>query len=121
MYEQKLLLESSEQEHIHERKSTLYDESYYVNQIQQLEAENRMFKSEVENLNISLEELNANIKIYKSNINEEAMLQASGSNFLPPLPPSMSQESFLSEIHSSKEDEVTFFLIWNCLKIALSH
>lgn len=88
----------------------MYDESYYLNQIAQLESENKLFKSEMEKLNANIEELDANLKIYKTNIQEDdddddAVFGNTG--FMGhAIPASISQESFLSEINSSQDNEV---------------
>lgn len=109
IYEMKLKLEDSHQEYYHERKNTMYDESYYLNQIAQLESENKLFKSEMEKLNANIEELDANLKIYKTNIQDDDDDDAvfrNGGFMGHAIPASISQESFLSEINSSQDNEV---------------
>lgn len=81
----------------------MYDESYYLNQIAQLEGENKLFKSEMAKLNENIGELEANIKIYKSSIQDDDEEVAFGNHGIPS---SISQESFLSEITSSKDNDV---------------
>ena len=90
------LLDNAEQEQMYQRKSTLYDESYYLNQIKQLETENKMFKTEVETLNTSLLELNANLKIYTTNKNDNDSISDVFNK----------QDSFMCEMTSQNEDEV---------------
>lgn len=108
----KLQLENAQQEQFYQRKNTLYDESYYLNQIKQLENENQTFKNEIQNLNSNLEELHANIKIFKTNIHEDEMSSLVDGHVLNTgfMSKSDTQESFLSEIANSKEDEVRVFL-----------
>ena len=106
IFQSRLLLENSQQEYCHERKNTMYDESHYVNQIAQLESENKLFKTEIDKMNENIDELNANIKILRTNIQDDRF-----NEFLPDIPSSISQESFLSEITSSKDDEVNYFFI----------
>jgi len=108
--ELKLQLENLIQEQYYQRKSTLYDESYYTNQIGELEIENQLLKNEIQNLSTSLEELQASLKISKNNFNAEDELSSLSSHgqvlnngFLQV---SNTQESFLSEISSTKEEEV---------------
>ncbi len=108
--ELKLQLENLIQEQYYQRKSTLYDESYYTNQIEQLEIDKQILKNEIQNLSTSLEELQASLKISKNNFNAEDELSSLSSHgqvlnngFLQV---SNTQESFLSEISSTKEEEV---------------
>lgn len=108
IYETKLQLEDSHQEYCQERKSTMYDESYYLNQIAQLEGENKLFKSEMAKLNENIGELEANIKIYKSSIQDDDEEVAFGNHGIPS---SISQESFLSEITSSKDNDLLQTLV----------
>lgn len=95
------LLDNAEQEQMYQRKSTLYDESYYLNQIKQLETENKMFKTEVETLNTSLLELNANLKIYTTNKNDNDSISDVFNK----------QDSFMCEMTSQNEDELLEKLI----------
>ncbi len=110
----KIQLENSKQEQRYQRKGTLYDESYYTNQIGQLEIENQMLKNEIQNLTTNLEDFQASLKIYQTNVavgedsNSLSNKRKFSNNGFLQLPDT--RESFESEFSDTKEDEVYIFI-----------
>ena len=107
-----------QQEHLTQRKNSLFEESSYLNQIRELSAENEQFKAECDKMSKNLIELNANLDIYKTNLREDELhmqdidgITSAGNSLLMQLPHSVTQESFLSEINSTKEDEASVFQV----------
>jgi len=111
-------MQQFQQEQQNQRKNSLFEESSYLAQIRELSAENEQFKVECEKMSKNIIELNANLDIYKTNLREDELamqdidgITSAGNSLLMQLPHSVTQESFLSEINSTKEDELLEKLI----------
>ncbi len=84
-----------EYEYANRRKNTVYDDSYYLNQIKNLETENTNLKSECEKLKANLETLN--VQLQNNYLDDGRILINLTQN---------TNESLASEINNFTKEEV---------------